>query len=341
MDNRAGLARRFLEDTGWGAARMRPLAGDASARRYFRLTGGDGQSAVLMDAPPGDGVDITPFLSVARYLLALGLSAPKVVAADVAAGFILMEDLGDALFARQVQAKPELEQGLYEAAVDVLAVLDSAPLPDFVPVFSVSMMCEQIAPVYDWYRRGLADDVGEMQKRDFQALLETVMSKVTPDKSGVLLRDFHAENLIWLPDRTGVAQVGLLDFQDAMIGPQGYDLVSLLLDARRDVSPGVAQAMIARFVHATGRDPEAFAATYAALGAQRNLRILGVFARLCMLHGKVRYVDFIPRVWGYVQDCLAHPALADLARMVQDDLPSPSPANLQKLKARCAPLQTP
>lgn len=320
---------------------MRPLAGDASTRRYFRLTDGECASAVLMDAPGGEVAGIASFLSVARHLRGLGLSAPEILAADTGAGFILMEDLGDALFARQVLADPGSELPLYEAAVDVLVALDGAALPAFVRTFDHTTMCKQIAPAYDWYGRGMSDDAEAPRSIAVQAELETVFTAVLPEKPTMLLRDFHAENLIWLPERSGVARVGLLDFQDAMTGPPGYDLVSLLQDARRDVSPDVAQAMTARFAGATGRDPERFAATFAALGAQRNLRILGVFAHLCMLHGKPSYVDFIPRVWGHVQDCLAHPALAGLARMVQDDLPPPTPENLQKLKDQCAAAQTP
>jgi hypothetical protein len=155
------------------------------------------------------------------------------------------------------------------------------------------------------------------------------------------LRDFHAENLVWLPDRAGVARVGLLDFQDAEAGHPAYDLVSLLKDARRDLAPGLEQEMIDRFLSRTGCDPERFAAAYAALGAQRNLRILGVFARLSMHFGKPHYVDLIPRVWAHLTASLRHPALAPLARRVADDLPEPTPDILASLKEQCATVPTP
>jgi aminoglycoside/choline kinase family phosphotransferase len=155
----------------------------------------------------------------------------------------------------------------------------------------------------------------------------------------MILRDYHAENLLWLPDRWAEARVGLLDFQLAQMGQSGYDLVSLLQDARRDVRPETEAAMIARFCKAKGIDPAAFAPTYATLGAQRALRIIGIFARLCLKGGKPGYVQLIPRVWGQLLRNLAHPALAPLAALCRDLLPEPTPATLQRITAQCG--QTP
>jgi aminoglycoside/choline kinase family phosphotransferase len=157
----------------------------------------------------------------------------------------------------------------------------------------------------------------------------------------MILRDFHAENLIWLPGRTGSARVGLLDFQDALMGDPSYDLVSLLQDARRDVPHDLAQAMIRRFTAATGADPDAFLASYCATGAQRQLRILGIFARLSLHFGKVRYVDLIPRVWGHLMTCLQHPDLAAVKTLADGMLPPPTPGNLQILRDKCATIPTP
>jgi len=329
MGKRRELASRFLANTDWAGVSLVPLAGDASARRYFRLTKG-GESAVLMDAPPIDGQDIGPFLDVGEFLTRQGLCAPCVFAANQSAGFILLEDLGDAVFAKVVKTDPDKELMLYEAATDVLISLDQGPTPSFLPHFNASIMAQQVAPFFEWYLH----DAGPMD--DFQAMLEATLLSIDPNFNSILLRDFHAENLIWLPDRSGLCRVGLLDFQDAMIGPPGYDLVSLLQDARRDVSAPVVAAMIKRFARGTGRDAEQFNQAFAVIGAQRNLRILGVFARLAQLHGKPRYLEYVPRVWRHVQTCLAHPSLAGLTQVLDGKLPEPGPDCLRDLAKSCA-----
>lgn len=328
MDRRQELATKFLANTDWAGISLVPLAGDASARRYFRLQKG-GLSAVLMDAPPVDGQDISPFLEVGEFLTTQGLCPPKVLASDRVNGFILLEDLGDAVFAKVIQADPTTERMLYEAATDVLIALDQQAAPSFVPQFNASVMAEHVAPFFEWY-------LGDTDLLDrFQDELETVLSGLNIGFDTVLLRDFHAENLIWLPNRAGLHRVGLLDFQDAMTGPPSYDLVSLLQDARRDVSAIVVSSMIDRFIKGTGRNEAQVRQAFAVVGVQRNLRILGVFARLAQLHGKPRYLEFVPRVWGHVQSCLTHPSLAKLAKMLEGKLPEPSPDFLRRLAKPC------
>ena len=281
MDRLANI-QNFIARTEWRDATIHPLAGDASARRYFRLSM-NGQSAVLMDAPSVDGASISPFLHMTNVLGGFGLSPPKIIASDTARGFILMEDLGDALFASVIQDDPSLEVPLYLAAVDVLADLDQRSAVPSVPSFPIDVMCEQTAPVYDWYRKALTGDEGIDQKAAFQAMLGSVLHAVVDPRPTLLLRDFHAENLVWRPDHKGVQRVGLLDYQDAMMGPAGYDLVSMLQDARRDVSADVFAQSLNRFITETGRNRVEFSAAYAAIGLQRNLRILGIFVRFCQL----------------------------------------------------------
>ena len=175
----------------------------------------------------------------------------------------------------------------------------------------------------------------------FHDTVRQALDSHAAEMSALVLRDYHAENLIWLPGRNGTARVGLLDFQDAARGHPVYDLVSLLKDARRDLAPGLEARMIDRFLDRSGMAPDAFHAAYATLGAQRNLRILGGFARLSMHYGKPSYVDLIPRVWRHLQDSLAHPALATLAKVVNEDLPPPDPNLLQTLKDQCGTVPTP
>ena len=327
MRDRAALAEAFLQGCGWGDAARTPLAGDASQRRYLRLTGSGG-SAVLMDAP-GMGEQTRAFARIARHLSQAGFSTPEVLAADYQNGFLLLEDFGDALFAHAIGSGSRSEMALYRAAVDVLIRLHDLPVPGEMARFTPKIMAEQAELVFEFY----APDTDKAQKSAFRDELETVLIRHMMGPPVLILRDYHAENLIWLPDRCGLRRVGLLDFQDAMAGPVGYDLVSLLQDARRDVPEAVAQAMRTHFTTGIGVDPPGFSACYAALGAQRNLRILSIFARLAKVHGKSGYLDLIPRVWTHLTNALRDPALARLAEITQSNLPAPTPDHLAQLRA--------
>jgi N-acetylmuramate 1-kinase len=322
----------FLDRAGWGAAERAFLAGDASDRRYERLTLGT-STTVLMDAPPGKGDDPADFLAIAVHLRKLGLSAPEMLAADLDQGFLLLEDLGDDLFARKIGADPALEAPLSMAATEVLVHLQGAPAPPGLPDLSAADWAEAAAFALDWYRyaaTGARIDTGP-----FRAILTDALLAHANGPRVLILRDFHAENLLWLPERQGLARVGLLDFQLAQMGQPGYDLVSLLQDARRDVAPATARAATLRFADATGQDEGTLAAALAVLGAQRALRILGVFARLCLVSGKPGYLPMIPRVWAHLQTNLAHPALAALSLLCQTQLPEPTTALLQRIKDQC------
>lgn len=326
---RETLATAFLNTTDWAGAQRAPLAGDASNRKYQRLRDGD-RHAVLMDAAPELGEDVRPFVAVAQWLSGQGLSAPSILAEDPVHGFLLIEDLGDDLYARVLAKDPTHEMDLYHTATDVLVTLHAATPMAGLATYDPAVMTPLAALAYDWY---LAESAGpdEAAKAEFSTAFAPVLATHC-DCSVTILRDYHAENLLWLPDRDGVARVGLLDFQDAMTGDPAYDLVSMLMDARRDVSPTVEAEMIAYYAAARGFDPDAFAARYHVAGAQRNLRILGVFARLSRRDGKTHYVDLIPRVWGHLMRNLAHPALADIARIVQRDLPQPGAEVLERLR---------
>lgn len=330
MTDRAALSRAFLQQAGWGAATRRFLAGDASDRSYDRLTLGD-RTAVLMDAPPG-GDDPAAFTAMATHLRSLGLSAPAVLAQDLANGFLLLEDLGDALFARLLP-DPAQEPALYAAATDVLVHLQRAPAPSGLPDLSADDWAEAAGFATDWYAfaaTGVRPDRTGLTARMAQAL-----HRHADGPRVLILRDYHAENLLWLPARSGLARVGLLDFQLGQMGQPGYDLVSLVQDARRDVPMAIESAMIRRFATATGANEAEFATAVAVLGAQRALRILGVFARLCLVAGKQGYVALIPRVWSRLWHNLRHPALAPLAAECRELLPDPSPAVLERIVGQC------
>lgn len=326
---RDARASAFLAATPWSRAERAFLAGDASNRKYQRLHM-DGNSAVLMDAAPELGEDVKPFVTVAEWLLAQGLSAPRILASDIENGFLLIEDLGDDLFARVVAADPSQELTLYTAATDVLLSLHQAEPIHGLAAYDPMTMTPLAALAYDWY---LAESLGPdtEAKAEFSAAMAPLLARHA-ECSVVILRDYHAENLLWLPERDGAARVGLLDFQDAMLGDPSYDLVSMLMDARRDVSVEVEEAMIDHYARSRGFDPTAFRTRYHVLGAQRNLRIVGVFARLSRRDGKKHYVDLIPRVWAHLQRNLAIPELTAVARIIRRDLPEPTPEILERLR---------
>ncbi len=330
--DRATLSRGFVAAAGWGAAERRFLAGDASDRSYDRLTR-PGESAVLMDAPPGKGDDPAAFLAIADHLLSLGLSAPRCLAHDLSHGFLLLEDLGDGVYARLIAADPGLEQPLYAAATGVLAHMQAHPAPDGLPDLSASDWADAacFAPAfYAAAATGVAPDAAALRDE-----LGALLARHADGPRVLILRDYHAENLLWLPDRAGLASVGLLDFQLAQMGQPGYDLVSLLQDARRDVPLTTEAAMIRHFTDMTGAEEAAFAGAYAVLGAQRALRILGIFARLCTHGAKPQYLRLIPRVWGQLQRNLARPGMEGLARVCAAILPEPTPAVLARIETTC------
>ena len=247
-------------------------------------------------------------------------------------GFLLLEDLGDGIFARLMTEDPALEAPLYQAATDVLIALqDHAPLSD-LPNQTAEDWAEAACFALDWYRTSIVGDAGD--RAGFKHALQDLIATHADGPRIMILRDYHAENLLWLPDRQGVARVGILDFQLAQMGQPGYDLVSLLQDARRDVSHETEATMIRHFKTQTGAGGQ-FDAAYAVLGAQRALRILGVFARLCLVAGKPGYLRLMPRVWGQLQANLTHPVNAPLARLCHQLLPAPKPEVLAQIGAQC------
>ena len=307
----------FLAAHGWGGADILPLAGDASFRRYFRVVRG-GDSAVLMDAPP-EHEDIGPFLKVAHHLLDRGFLPPRPLAVDREQGLLLLEDFGDDRVGPVLAREPERERVIYESAVDTLAELARQPAPGDIPPYDDAAMTREVDLFTDYYAPALGLEVdtagyGEAWRAVWAGVLDAVAANPV-----MVLRDYHADNLMVLPGRR---ELGLLDFQDALAGHPAYDLVSLLQDARRDVDPALESAMIGRFVAATGVDPETFRAHYEVLGAQRNTKILGIFTRLWKRDGKAHYLPLQPRVWGYLERNLAHPALGPVRAWFDANVPA-------------------
>jgi len=307
----AGLTD-FLDRAGWGGALIDPIPGDASFRRYFRVSQAV-RKAMLMHAPPPHE-DPRPFIHVGDWLIDNGMRGPEIYAAEPDAGWVLIEDFGDDRMRDWLDVNPDGETAAYKAAIDALVALHALPPGPFEP-YDMAVYQREVALLPEWYAPavGLEVDVAGYVTAWDEALTPMLVRQ----QPGVtVLRDYHAENIMLLD---GGAQ-GLIDFQDALVGHPAYDLVSLLQDARRDVSLELERVMLDRYQGAVDAGPE-FEADYARLGAQRNAKIVGIFARLWKRDGKPRYLAMIPRVWSAMERDLAHPALAPVAAWFDANIP--------------------
>lgn len=324
--------KHFLKSAGWDNSSFLALAGDASRRKYHRLASPDGKTCILMDAPPKLCGTSQPFLQVTNYLLELGLSSPKIISADTDNGFILMEDLGDELFANIAPRCSKTEIELYDASIELLAELHKSPVPNFLSTYPPDKQANLAMLSLEWYGQSV---IGGAYSADIVDDFIQIIKDLIGNLSGPEVfthRDFHAENLTWLAERNDVRRVGILDFQDAVRFNPAYDLVSILQDARRDVPPTLRKRCILKYCELLGVSEEQLHQEMAVCGAQRNLRILGVFVRLACRDGKSGYLKLLPRVWGHLQNNLSHPSLIKLADVVRKQLPPPTRQVLDSLR---------
>jgi N-acetylmuramate 1-kinase len=326
--NRLGASRQaalaaFLGDCGWDGCTPVPLASDASFRTYYRIRNGR-RRGVVMDAPPPE--DVAPFVAVSQVLHDLRLSAPKILGEDRAHGFLLLEDFGDETY-NKLLAEGADEPALYALAVDVLVAMQqraAAGDPPDLPTYDAALLLAEAALLVDWYLPAVIGRVLDRPLRaDYLDLWRGVLSEAAvPFEPTLVLRDFHIDNLVYLRRRAGVRRCGLLDFQDAVCGPPSYDLVSLIEDARRDVSEELASEMTRRYLAAFPRfDRPAFLRSAAVFAAQRNCKIIGIFTRLWRRDGKSAYLRHIPRIWRLVERDLREPALAPIKGWLDRNLP--------------------
>ena len=333
--------RQFLAEADYADAKRQRMAGDASTRSYARLIRDDGV-VILMNSPrrpDGPAVydgksysaavhlaeDVKPFVAIANGLRAHGFSAPSIYHADLESGFLITEDFGSAGFIEGDPPTPIVER--YEAATDMLAELHREPLPEVLPLapqttyaipgFDTDALLVEVGLMLEWYLPDRGVEPTSEMRAEFVDLWRDLLSKPAAAARTWVMRDFHSPNLIWLADRSDIARVGIIDFQDAVLGPAAYDLVSLLQDARIDVPEQFELALLSRYIKARRAsdntfDPAGFAELYAIMSAQRNTRLLGTFARLNRRDGKPQYLRHQPRIWPYLNRSLAHPALAQV-----------------------------
>jgi tRNA threonylcarbamoyl adenosine modification protein YjeE len=350
--DRIPVIRRFLDSTVFAKAERQRIQGDASTRCYERLRF-ESQQAILMNAPRrADGPpvrdgkpysaiahlaeDIIPFVAMANGLRQLGFSAPQIYEAELSDGLLLIEDLGSEPVVTGTPPVPIEER--YAAAVDTLVALHRHKLPAALPVapnvshtlppYDIGAYLIEAELLLDWYMPWRGMTATDAQRLEYVALWRDALQLALEETPTWVLRDFHSPNLIWLPERQGIARVGLLDFQDAMMGPAAYDVASLLQDARVDVPELMEIALLGRYVkqrrdNDDSFDPAEFAQVYATVAAQRASKILGIFARLNRRDGKPQYLRHIPRVWDYLQRSLSHPALGTLKDWYDANVPPP------------------
>jgi N-acetylmuramate 1-kinase len=293
----------FLDGTIWQDWHQTLVAGDASARSYRRLTSPDGESVILMIAPPEAGEDLAPFLQIADHLAGIGLCPPDILKCDEMAGLAIIGDLGPRHFADWIAAGDADELTLYQAAADCIQKIGASPAPAGLKTMTPEVGADMVGLYSEWFSPS-ADG------SKITVAMTAALERLAPHTYTLSLRDFHAENLIWRPEKQGTDRVGLLDFQDAFLAHPLYDLVSLLRDARRDVSD--------RTVDALTKDIDM--AAFSTIAVQRNLRILGIFARLVRRDKKPKYQPLIPRVIDHLRRDLAHPELRDLSELILPDL---------------------
>ncbi len=320
--DRAAERECFLAASGWGDAAVTPLPGDASFRRYFRLEAGL-RRAMLMDAPP-PAENIRPFIAIAEALHELGYSAPRLFDRDVNAGLLLLEDLGDTTYTRAIAAGMD-EVPLYERATDLLADLHdrfAAAEATGIAAYSDALLLTEAALLTDWFLPAASGQaVPPALRAAYLAAWGEVLPLARDVPESLVLRDYHIDNLMLL-DRPGLGACGLLDFQDAVIGPVAYDLVSLLEDARRDVPADLHAAMRARYLaRRPAIDGQALDRAMAILGGQRHAKVIGIFCRLAIRDGKPSYLKHLPRLWRLLERSLAHAALAPVRHWFDRHVP--------------------
>ena len=321
MDSRLDQINVFLESNQIKQKKIKAINSDASFRRYFRVAG-----KILMDANPTVVNDLDAFINIDNLLINISLNAPKIYSIDKENGFLLLEDLGDNLFSKVLNASNE--ESLYKKAIDILVYLHDRNINQFsknnlVENYSDEKLISESELFIEWYIKShLSIKINENQINEFKEIFSKIITSLQLKYDTLVLRDFHVDNLVLQHSRSGLRQVGLLDFQDAVLGQSSYDLISLIEDVRRPISSELKTSLIKYFIDATGYNSEQLDNEMAFYSVQRNLKILGIFCRLSIRDQKSQYMKFNDNAWQFINNNLKNPLMIDIYKWLKLNLPN-------------------
>ena len=318
MSDRKHEIAQFLNRVGYGSWTRQQLPNDASKRSYSRITSPDGKTRILMDAPPNESCRTPEFIAISSSLLQHGFCAPTVETVEIENGFLILSDLGPSTIADVLKCQPEREHELFEHVLEVLVSLENLSM-NGLPVLTPQSAGEMIGQTIHHYfgNKSLSAEI--------EATVSELFATCCQPSSFLSLRDMHSENIIWREAETGINRCGLLDFQDAFLAPQGYDVMSLLRDVRREISESVQNDITEKYISVIKPDYD-FQLQFSCIASQRNLRILGVFANLIRNENRQIYLPFLNRTWRLLKKDLSHPRMKRLAKLVGKHVPEPSEA---------------
>ncbi len=321
MGSRLDQINAFLESNQIKEKKIKAITSDASFRRYFRVA-----DKILMDADPTLVDDLDAFINIDNLLISISLNAPKIYSIDKENGFLLLEDLGDNLFSKVLNANNE--ESLYKKAIDILIYLHNRNINQFsknnlVENYSDEKLISETELFIEWYIKSYLNiNINENQINEFKEIFSKTITSLNLKYDTLVLRDFHVDNLVFQHSKSGLCQVGLLDFQDAVFGQSSYDLISLIEDVRRPISLELKTSLIKYFIDATGYDSMQLDNEMAFYSVQRNLKILGIFCRLSIRDQKSQYMKFNDNAWQFINNNLKKPIMIDIYKWLKLNLPN-------------------
>jgi|TARA_B110000238_G_scaffold28441_1_gene28361 aminoglycoside/choline kinase family phosphotransferase len=321
MVSRINQINNFLKNNQIETKNLIPIKNDASFRKYFRV-----DKKILMDADPHLGEDVGSFININHVLREFKLNVPEIFTIDKENGFLLLEDLGENIFSQILNS--ENEEQLYKQAIDVLVEIYKKDLNKFsnftfLEKYSVEKLQDESQLFIEWYlKKYLKINITDTDIKDFKDIINKIFNNLDTKFEKLVLRDYHVDNLILQKSKLGLKQVGILDFQDAVLGSSSYDLISIIEDVRRPISKDLKNILIKYFIDSTGYDPNQLEKELAFYSVQRNLKILGIFSRLNLRDNKSKYMGYNDNAWKYIESNLNNPTMSDLKVWLKKILPN-------------------
>ena len=321
MVSRINQINNFLKNNQIETKNLIPIKNDASFRKYFRV-----DKKILMDADPHLGEDVGSFININHVLREFKLNVPEIFTIDKENGFLLLEDLGENIFSQILNS--ENEEQLYKQAIDVLVEIYKKDLNKFsnftfLEKYSVEKLQDESQLFIEWYlKKYLEINITDTDIKDFKDIINKIFNNLDTKFEKLVLRDYHVDNLILQKSKLGLKQVGILDFQDAVLGSSSYDLISIIEDVRRPISKDLKNILIKYFIDSTGYDPNQLEKELAFYSVQRNLKILGIFSRLNLRDNKSKYMGYNDNAWKYIESNLNNPTMSDLKVWLKKILPN-------------------